>query len=61
MKRKQPKLLRMMDVRLKSERAYQEEVAEEIYGKVGDNWKFMDEICRRVAENIESDFWSHHL
>jgi len=33
-----------------------EEVAEEIYRQVGDYWKLMDEICRRVVEKLESDF-----
>jgi hypothetical protein len=50
--------IEMIDLRLKSERAYQEEVAEEIYQQIGDYWKLMDEICRRIIEKIESDFWS---
>ena len=52
------KSLELIDLRLKSEHAYQEEIAEEIYLQVGDYWKLMDEICRRVAEKVESDFWS---
>lgn len=52
------KALEMIDLRLKSEHAYQEEVAEGIYQQVEDYWKLMDEICRRVTERVESDFWS---
>ncbi|AKB26789.1 putative nucleotidyltransferase [Methanosarcina siciliae T4/M] len=33
-----------------------EEVAEEIYRQVGDYWKLMDEVCRRVVERVELDF-----
>jgi hypothetical protein len=43
---------------LKSEHVYQEEVAEEIYRQVGDYWKLMDEVCRRVTEKVESDIWA---
>lgn len=49
------KALEMIDLRLKSENASQEEVAEEIYRQVGDYWKLMDEVCRQVIEKVESD------
>jgi len=48
----------MIDLRLKSENASQEEVAEEIYRQVGDYWKLMDEVCRQVIEKVESDIWA---
>ena len=51
------KALEMIDLRLISEHSYKEEVAEEIYRQVGGYWKLMDEICRRVVEKLESDFW----
>jgi hypothetical protein len=51
------KALEMIDLRLKSENSSQEEVAEEIYRQVGDYWKLMDEVCRRVIEKVESDIW----
>lgn len=49
--------LLMIYLRLKSEHSYKEEVEEEIYRQVGSYWKLMDEICRRVVEKVESDFW----
>ena len=33
-----------------------EEVAEEIYWQVGEYWKLMDEVCRRIVTKVESDF-----
>jgi nucleotidyltransferase substrate binding protein (TIGR01987 family) len=50
------KALEMIDIKLKSEHACQEEDLEEIYRQVGDYWKLMDEVCRRVVEKIESYF-----
>lgn len=32
-----------------------EEVAEEIYHQIGDYWKLMDSVCRRVIENLGSE------
>lgn len=50
------KVLEMIDLRLKSEHACQEEIAEEIYQQVGDYWKLIDEVCRRIVNKVESDF-----
>jgi hypothetical protein len=50
------KSLEMIDLRLKSEHACQEEDLEKIYRQVGDYWKLMDEVCRRVVERVESGF-----
>jgi len=47
----------MIDLRIKSEHTYHEEAVEEIYRQVGDYWKLMDKVCRRVVEKLESDFW----
>lgn len=46
----------MIYLRLKSEHSYKEEVAEEIYRQVGDCWKLMDRVCKRIVEKLESDF-----
>ena len=35
---------------------YDEEAAEEIYRQVGDYWKLMDKVFRRVVEKVELDF-----
>jgi hypothetical protein len=43
------KALEMIDLRLKSEHACQEEDFEEIYRQVGDYWKLMNEVCRRIV------------
>ena len=52
------KALEMIDIRLKSEQAYHEEVAEEIYRRIRGYWDLMDRVCRRVAEKLELDFSS---
>ena len=46
----------MIDLRLKSEHACQEEDVEEIYRQFRGYWKLMDEFCRRIVERVESDF-----
>lgn len=56
MKKKLSKLLRMIDIKLKSEHVCQEENLEEIYRQVGSYWKLMDEVCRRIVAKVESDF-----
>jgi hypothetical protein len=40
------KALEMIDLRLKSEHACQEEDVEEIYRQVRGYWKLIDEVCR---------------
>jgi hypothetical protein len=50
------KALEMIDLRFKSEHACKEEDIEEIYRQVGDYWKLMDEVCRRIVIKVESDF-----
>lgn len=32
-----------------------EEVAEEIYRRIGDYWVLMDKVCRRVVEAVEEE------
>jgi hypothetical protein len=44
------------EIRHVAEHVNFEEVAEEIYRQVGDYWKLMDEVCRRIVLKIESDF-----
>ncbi|MGI5991171.1 MAG: hypothetical protein ACOX79_03355 [Methanosarcina sp.] len=46
----------MIDLRLKSEHACQEEDVEEIYRQVRGYWKLMEEACRRSVKKVESDF-----
>jgi len=50
------KILEMVDDRNLTSHTYHEDVAEEIYRKIKDYWKLMDEVCRRVVEKIELDF-----
>jgi len=50
------KTLEMIDLRLKSEHICQEEDLEEIYRQVGDYYKLMDEVCRRIVLKVELDF-----
>jgi nucleotidyltransferase substrate binding protein (TIGR01987 family) len=42
------KILEMTDDRNLSTHTYDEEAIEEIYQKVGDYWKLMDDICERI-------------
>lgn len=48
--------LEMIDFRLKSEHVCQEKDLEEIYRQVGDYWKLMDEVFRRIVKKVELDF-----
>jgi hypothetical protein len=54
------KALEMIDrkeeIRHVTEHVNFEEVAEGIYRQVGDYWKLMDEVYRRVVEKIKLDF-----
>ena len=53
----------MIDLRIKSEHVYYDEIAEEIYWQVGDYWKLMDEICRRVVKRLSwifGDRWQKY-
>lgn len=50
------KALEIIDLRFKSEHACQEEDLEEICRQVGDYWKLMDEVCRRIVNKIKLDF-----
>jgi hypothetical protein len=50
------KALEMIDLRLKSEHVCQEEDLEEIYRQVGNYWKLMDEVFRRIVLKVELDF-----
>ncbi|MCO5381941.1 MAG: hypothetical protein NHB15_07485 [Methanosarcina barkeri] len=50
------KALEMIDLRIKSEHAYQEETVDEIYRQVGDYWKLMDKVFRRVVEKAGLGF-----
>lgn len=50
------KILEMVDDRNLTSHTYHEEVAEEIYRRVGDYWKLMDEVCRRIINKVELDF-----
>jgi len=51
--------LEMLDRRTEikniAEHANFEEAAEETYRQVGDYWKLMDEVLRRIVEKVESD------
>lgn len=44
------------EIRHVAEHVNFEEVAEEIYRQVGDYWKLMDKVCRRIVTKVESDF-----
>ena len=55
-KEKTVKALEMIDLRLKSELACQEEVVEEIYRQFIGYWKLMEEVCRQAVKKVESDF-----
>ena len=46
---------RKEEIRHVTEQVNFEEVAEEIYQQVGDYWKLMDKVCRRVVEASESE------
>jgi nucleotidyltransferase substrate binding protein (TIGR01987 family) len=50
------KVLEMTDDRNLSAHTYDEEAVEEIYKQIGNYWKLMNEICKRVVEKVESDF-----
>jgi hypothetical protein len=50
------KALEMADNRNLTSHTYHEEVAEEIYRQVGDYWKLMDEVFRRIVKRVELDF-----
>lgn len=45
------KVLEMTDDRNLSTHTYDEEAIEEIYQKVRDYWKLMDDICKRIIES----------
>ena len=47
---------RKEEIRYVAEHVNFEEVAEEIYQQVGDYWKLMDEVCRRVVEKSRVGF-----
>jgi hypothetical protein len=46
----------MIDLRLKSEHACQEEDVEEIYRQVRGYWKLMEEACRRSVKRLSRIF-----
>jgi len=50
------KALEMTDDRNLSTHTYDEEAVEGIYQQVGNYWKLMDEVFRRVVEKVDSDF-----
>ncbi|HII92749.1 MAG TPA: hypothetical protein HA262_11470 [Methanosarcina sp.] len=50
------KFFEMINLRLKSEHVCQEEDLKEICQQVGDCWKLMDEVCRRIVKKVELDF-----
>lgn len=50
------KALEMIDLRIKSEHACQEEDVEEIYRQFRGYWKLMDEVCRRIVKRLSRIF-----
>lgn len=49
------KILEMVDDRNLTSHTYHEEVAEEIYSKIKDYWKLMNDVLRRVVDSLEAE------